>query len=59
MSVELPQSVTTLVDGDTTYYVVGTAHVSQRSLDLTGESVLELVRTAWGSGSTTRCRCPT
>jgi hypothetical protein len=24
------------------------AHVSQRSLDLTGESVLELVRTAWG-----------
>lgn len=30
---ELPGSVTTLVDGDTTYYVVGTAHVSQRSVD--------------------------
>jgi hypothetical protein len=24
------------------------AHVSRRSLDLTGESVLELVRSAWG-----------
>jgi pheromone shutdown-related protein TraB len=31
--VELPASVTTLADGDTTYYVVGTAHVSQRSVD--------------------------
>jgi pheromone shutdown-related protein TraB len=31
--VDLPASVTTLVDGDTTYYVVGTAHVSQRSVD--------------------------
>jgi pheromone shutdown-related protein TraB len=31
--VDLPASVTTLVDGDTTYYVVGTAHVSQKSVD--------------------------
>jgi pheromone shutdown-related protein TraB len=31
--VDLPASVTTLVDGDTTYHVVGTAHVSQRSVD--------------------------
>ena len=30
---DLPASVTTLVRGDTTYYVVGTAHVSQRSVD--------------------------
>lgn len=29
----LPASVTELVDGDTTYYVVGTAHVSQRSIE--------------------------
>ena len=32
-TVELPQSVTTLVDGETTYYLVGTAHVSQRSVE--------------------------
>jgi len=31
--VELPQSVIELVRGDTTYYLVGTAHVSQRSVD--------------------------
>jgi pheromone shutdown-related protein TraB len=30
---ELPPSVTTLVRGDTTYYLVGTAHVSKRSID--------------------------
>ena len=30
---ELPQSVIELVRGDTTYYLVGTAHVSQRSVD--------------------------
>jgi pheromone shutdown-related protein TraB len=30
--VELPSSVTTLEVGDTTYFVVGTAHVSQRSV---------------------------
>src|SRR5262249_5209639 len=29
----LPASVTELVHGGTTYYVVGTAHVSQRSVD--------------------------
>jgi len=31
--VELPASVTTLTRGDTTFYVVGTAHVSQKSVD--------------------------
>src|SRR5690606_14556327 len=31
--VELPASVTTLELGETTYYIVGTAHVSQRSVD--------------------------
>jgi len=31
--VDLPSSVTTLVDRDTTYYVIGTAHVSQRSVE--------------------------
>lgn len=31
--VDLPASVTTLVRGDITYYVVGTAHVSQKSVD--------------------------
>jgi pheromone shutdown-related protein TraB len=31
--VELPASVTTVVDGETTYHIVGTAHVSQRSVD--------------------------
>jgi len=31
--VELPASVTTLTRGGTTYYVVGTAHVSQKSVD--------------------------
>ncbi|MFT3699413.1 MAG: TraB/GumN family protein [Kofleriaceae bacterium] len=30
---ELPASVTTLTKGDTTFYVVGTAHVSQKSVD--------------------------
>lgn len=30
---ELPNSVTTLEMGDTTYFVIGTAHVSQRSVD--------------------------
>jgi pheromone shutdown-related protein TraB len=30
---ELPASVTTLIRGDTTFYVVGTAHVSQKSVD--------------------------
>jgi pheromone shutdown-related protein TraB len=30
---DLPASVTTLSHGDTTYYVVGTAHVSQKSVD--------------------------
>jgi len=30
---ELPASVTTLTRGDTTFYVVGTAHVSQKSVD--------------------------
>jgi pheromone shutdown-related protein TraB len=30
---ELPPSVTTFVRGDTTYYLVGTAHVSKRSID--------------------------
>jgi pheromone shutdown-related protein TraB len=29
----LPASVTEVVHGDTTYYIVGTAHVSQRSVD--------------------------
>ncbi|HEU0029487.1 MAG TPA: TraB family protein [Kofleriaceae bacterium] len=29
----LPDSVTELVHGDTTYYIVGTAHVSQRSVE--------------------------
>jgi len=31
--VELPQSVVTLVRGETTFYLVGTAHVSQRSVE--------------------------
>jgi pheromone shutdown-related protein TraB len=31
--VDLPPSVTTLAHGDTTFHVVGTAHVSQRSVD--------------------------
>jgi pheromone shutdown-related protein TraB len=31
--VDLPASVTTLTRGDTTFYVVGTAHVSQKSVD--------------------------
>jgi pheromone shutdown-related protein TraB len=31
--VELPNSVTTLEHEDTTYFVIGTAHVSQRSVD--------------------------
>jgi pheromone shutdown-related protein TraB len=31
--VELPSSVTILTRGDTTFYVVGTAHVSQKSVD--------------------------
>src|SRR5262245_47723888 len=31
--VELPSSVTTLDHNGTTYFVVGTAHVSQRSVD--------------------------
>jgi pheromone shutdown-related protein TraB len=31
--VDLPSSVTLLVRGDTTYYIVGTAHVSARSVD--------------------------
>ena len=30
---ELPASVTTMIRGDTTFYVVGTAHVSQKSVD--------------------------
>jgi pheromone shutdown-related protein TraB len=30
---DLPPSVTTMSHGDTTYYVVGTAHVSQKSVD--------------------------
>ncbi len=30
---ELPASVTTMKRGDTTFYVVGTAHVSQKSVD--------------------------
>ena len=30
---ELPNSVTTLEHGGTTYFVIGTAHVSQRSVD--------------------------
>ena len=30
---ELPSSVTTMKRGDTTFYVVGTAHVSQKSVD--------------------------
>ncbi|MEP6866192.1 MAG: TraB domain-containing protein, partial [Deltaproteobacteria bacterium] len=30
---ELPASVTTLTRGGTTFYVVGTAHVSQKSVD--------------------------
>src|SRR6476469_5538295 len=30
---DLPASVTTMSYGDTTYYVVGTAHVSQKSVD--------------------------
>jgi len=30
---DLPASVTTLTRGDTTFYVVGTAHVSQKSVD--------------------------
>lgn len=32
-AVELPNSVTTLEHEGTTYFVVGTAHVSQRSVD--------------------------
>ncbi|HEX4453129.1 MAG TPA: TraB/GumN family protein [Kofleriaceae bacterium] len=32
-SATLPSSVTTLTRGDTTFYVVGTAHVSQKSVD--------------------------
>jgi pheromone shutdown-related protein TraB len=31
--VDLPASVSTLADLDTTYYVIGTAHVSQRSVE--------------------------
>src|SRR4029079_13447397 len=31
--VTLPSSVTTVAHGDRTYHVVGTAHVSQRSVD--------------------------
>ncbi|HEY4178871.1 MAG TPA: TraB/GumN family protein [Kofleriaceae bacterium] len=31
--VELPASVTEVVRGDTTYYIVGTAHVSQKSVE--------------------------
>src|SRR3982751_2567435 len=30
---DLPASVTTLTRGETTFYVVGTAHVSQKSVD--------------------------
>lgn len=33
MSSELPNSVTTLDVGDTKYFVIGTAHVSQKSVD--------------------------
>jgi pheromone shutdown-related protein TraB len=40
--VELPNSVTTLELGDTTYFVVGTAHVSQRSVDEVRQVIAEV-----------------
>lgn len=40
---ELPASVTVLVQGETTYYVLGTAHVSQRSVDEV-RAVIDLVK---------------
>jgi len=38
----LPASVTELVHGDTTYYLVGTAHVSQRSVDEVRQVIAQL-----------------
>ena len=40
---DLPASVTKLERGGTTYYIVGTAHVSQRSVDEV-KAVIEAVR---------------
>lgn len=40
--VDLPSSVTTLEHAGTTYYVVGTAHVSQRSVDEVREVIAEV-----------------
>src|SRR5262245_17046326 len=40
--VELPNSVTTLDHAGTTYYVVGTAHVSQRSVDEVRQVIAEV-----------------
>jgi pheromone shutdown-related protein TraB len=37
--VELPSSVTQVTIGETTYYVVGTAHVSRRSVDEVREAI--------------------
>ncbi len=39
---ELPNSVTTLEHGDTKYFVVGTAHVSQRSVDEVRQVIAEV-----------------
>jgi pheromone shutdown-related protein TraB len=43
VSPALPPSVTEVVHGDTTYYLVGTAHVSQRSVDEV-KAVIEQVK---------------
>ena len=39
---ELPNSVTTVEHGDTTYFVIGTAHVSQRSVDEVRQVIAEV-----------------
>jgi pheromone shutdown-related protein TraB len=41
-SVELPNSVTTLEHEGTTYFVIGTAHVSQRSVDEVRQVIAEV-----------------
>src|SRR5690242_1856690 len=40
--VELPASVTTLAAGDTTFHVVGTAHVSRRSVEEVREVIAQV-----------------
>ena len=41
-AVELPNSVTTLEHEGTTYFVIGTAHVSQRSVDEVRQVIAEV-----------------